>query len=154
MLAYLATQDLALPKGRAQKLLPKYIGPYKIVKADRNQSRYTLELPEELVKRHIHPVFHVTCLRPHIGNNDELFPKQEVSKFYDFGTQPDQEWLVDKIVGHTWEKNNLKFRVQWDQGNHTWEPYNECKDLEALDKYLALWGIKNWCSLSKQGYED
>ena len=30
---YLSTQNLTLPKGRARKLVPKYIGPYKVVKA-------------------------------------------------------------------------------------------------------------------------
>ena len=31
--AYLSTPNLTLPKGRARKLVPKYIGSYKIVKA-------------------------------------------------------------------------------------------------------------------------
>ncbi|KAI0337599.1 hypothetical protein BDW22DRAFT_1312013, partial [Trametopsis cervina] len=29
---YLSTENLQLPKGRAKKLLPKYIGPYTITK--------------------------------------------------------------------------------------------------------------------------
>ncbi|KZT32162.1 hypothetical protein SISSUDRAFT_971594, partial [Sistotremastrum suecicum HHB10207 ss-3] len=29
-LVYLSTKNLSLPKGRARKLLPKYIGPYPI----------------------------------------------------------------------------------------------------------------------------
>ena len=32
---YLSTKNLALPKGRAKKLLPKFIGPYKVVAVDR-----------------------------------------------------------------------------------------------------------------------
>src|SRR5262245_29811980 len=28
---YLSTENLSLPKGRAKKLLPKYIGPYAII---------------------------------------------------------------------------------------------------------------------------
>jgi hypothetical protein len=31
--AYLAMENLNLPKGRAWKLMPKYIGPYKVLKS-------------------------------------------------------------------------------------------------------------------------
>ena len=31
-LAYLSTKNLNLPKGRARKLCPKFIGPYKVTK--------------------------------------------------------------------------------------------------------------------------
>jgi len=43
-----------MPKGRASKLVPKYVGPYKITKAIPLTSNYELELPMELVKRRIH----------------------------------------------------------------------------------------------------
>ena len=46
---YLSTQSLTLPKGRARKLVPKYIGPYKVVKAHNKASTVTLELPLVLV---------------------------------------------------------------------------------------------------------
>ena len=48
---YLSTQNLILPKGRARKLVPKYIGPYKVVKAHNEASTVTLELPPALVAR-------------------------------------------------------------------------------------------------------
>ncbi len=46
--AYLSTQNLALPKGRARKLTPRYIGPYNIIGANAESSAYTLELPHSL----------------------------------------------------------------------------------------------------------
>ena len=46
---YLLTQNLTLPKGRARKLVPKYIGPYKVVKAHNKASTVTLELPPVLI---------------------------------------------------------------------------------------------------------
>jgi hypothetical protein len=45
-LVYLSTKNLSLPKGRASKLLPKFVGPYKITKAIPGSSNYELELLE------------------------------------------------------------------------------------------------------------
>ncbi|KII91925.1 hypothetical protein PLICRDRAFT_64143, partial [Plicaturopsis crispa FD-325 SS-3] len=32
--AYLSTDKLSMPKGRAHKLMPKYIGPYPVTESD------------------------------------------------------------------------------------------------------------------------
>ena len=48
---YLSTQNLTLPKGRARKLVPKYIGPYKVVEGHNEASTVTLKLPPVLVAR-------------------------------------------------------------------------------------------------------
>ena len=45
---YLSTQNLNLPKSRARKLMPKFIGPYKVMKSHPEISRDTLDLPPEL----------------------------------------------------------------------------------------------------------
>src|SRR6202790_3052198 len=46
--AYLSTENLNLPKNRSRKLMPKFIGPYKVTHSYPEESRYTLELPDEL----------------------------------------------------------------------------------------------------------
>ena len=139
-MAYLSTKNLNLPKGRARKLLPKYLGPYKIVEASTDASTYTLELPEELRKRGIFPKFHASLLKKYEKNDEALFPHREPMAFYDFGTPEETEWLVDEIVGHQWEGREVKFHVKWNLGDTTWEPYSNCKDLEALDRYLEIHG--------------
>lgn len=48
-LVYLSTQNLALPKNRARKLAPKYMGPYQVTWVHPETSSYTLELPNDLV---------------------------------------------------------------------------------------------------------
>ena len=48
---YLLTQNLTLPKGRVIKLVPKYIGPYKVVKAHNEASTVPLKLPPVLIAR-------------------------------------------------------------------------------------------------------
>jgi len=50
-LVYLSTKNLSLPKGQANKLMPKYVGPYKVLQAYPETSNYMLELPSELVRR-------------------------------------------------------------------------------------------------------
>ena len=81
-------------------------------------------------------------MRKHITNDDERFPRREVKTFYNFGNDSEAEWLVDEIVDHEWKGNTLRLRVKWDQGDATWESLKDCEDLEALDDYLELWGVK------------
>jgi hypothetical protein len=69
----LSTANLSLPKGRASKLCPKYVGPYKVLKADHKMLTYKLKLPPDLVKQQIHDVFHKNVLKRYIRNNDKLF---------------------------------------------------------------------------------
>ena len=149
-LVYLSTADLNLPKGRANKLLPKFIGPYPIEAAWPDTSTYTLTLPPELVNRRIHPKFHVSRLRPHIKNDDARFPNREINTYYDFGGDPNTEWYVDTIIGHQWSKEKLLLHVKWRLGDVTWEPAKTCEKLEALDDYLALHGVKKPAELPRK----
>jgi Integrase zinc binding domain len=104
-LVYVSTADLSLPKGRARKLMPKYIGPFKVIDARPEVSTYSVDLPTTLKARRIHNRFHRSRLRAHIANDDALFPHREAHPFYDFGTPNDQEWLVDAILAHNWDRN-------------------------------------------------
>ena len=51
------------------------------------------------------------------------------------------EWLVDEIKGHRWSGRKIEFEVQWNYGDNTWEPFEICKDLIALDNYLDRIGV-------------
>lgn len=149
-LVYLSTENLSLPPHRARKLTPRYIGPYRIVSGDSTISAYTLELPEDLTKRGVHPVFHASLLRRHEPNDDDRFPHRDTAVYYDLGVPDDQEWLVDEIVGHTWIGRAIEFQVKWNLGDTTWEPYSHCKDLEALDHYLDAMGVSSWRDLPRK----
>ena len=137
-LIYLLIKNLTLPKHRAQKLMPKFIAPYKILKAMNESSNVTLELPWEFKDRKINPTFHTNLVRPYIKNDDILFQKRDTKVFYDFGNDEDQEWLIKEILAHKWTNNNLKLQVKWTLGDVTWELLSSCKDLEGLDVYLEL----------------
>jgi len=111
-LVYLSTKNLNLPKGRARKLCPKFVGPYKIVQAQPESSNYTLELPIALQTRGIIPTFHVALLRPYHASSDALFPNRLQPEPYNFGAADDQEWFVDNIVGHRWKgPRELEYQV-------------------------------------------
>ena len=85
-----------------------------------------------------------------VTNNNELFPKQDVKSFYDFGQDDEQEWLVEEITSHHWSNSKeLKLEVRWTLGDTTWEPLASCRDLKALDLYLELRGIAHPCNLPK-----
>ncbi|KAI0054632.1 hypothetical protein BV25DRAFT_1765380, partial [Artomyces pyxidatus] len=71
------------------------------------------------------------------------------NRFYDFGQPDDEEWFVDAIVGHEWDGEAIRFQVRWSLGDHTWEPLEVYQDLEALDEYLALQGVKSIRSLPR-----
>ena len=64
-LVYLSTKNLTLPKHRARKLMPKFIGPYKILKAMNKSLNVTLELPQEFKDGKINPTFHMNLVRPY-----------------------------------------------------------------------------------------
>ena len=46
-LVYLSTKNITFPKGLARKLIPKYIGPYKILEDYKNYS-FRIELPSSM----------------------------------------------------------------------------------------------------------
>ena len=140
---YLSTKNLALPKGRAKKLLPKFIGPYKVVEAHTTTSMVTLELRPELTAWRVHPTFHMSLLRAHVPNDDARFLHQDMKAYYNFGAADEPEWFIDEILAHFWvDPMGLELQVRWTLGNMMWEPLASCKELAALDKYLELHGVK------------
>ena len=90
-LVYLSTKNLTLLKGRERKLVPRFIGPYRVLKVMNDSSNITIELPQELKDRRISPTFHTNLVQPYVENNDILFPKQEAYTYYDFSNNNKQE---------------------------------------------------------------
>src|SRR6195952_6005173 len=158
---YLSTKNLTLPKGRAHKLLPKFLGPYTIKKGDKATSRYHLNLPEYFKKRRIHPVFHVSLLRPHFPNDDELFPNRDIDHPYELDIRgEDGEYFASEILAHNFydipikkgkkiigQTPSIEFHVKWDMGDTTWEDITNVDELVILDDYLKLHGATKWQDL-------
>jgi hypothetical protein len=129
-LVYLSTKNINFPKGLARKLIPKFIGPYKILKDYRNHS-FRIDLPSELKQRDVHDAFHASLLRVHVPNDDRIFPGQLDSQLGLF-ENTDREWAVDRVLSHTGTGSNLTFEIQWKVGDVTWLPLAQVEKLEAL----------------------
>ena len=140
-LVYLSMANLTMSKGQVRKFIPRYIGPMKVLKSDGANDTYTLELSEELHKRHIHPTFHIRLLHQYERNDNVLFSKRDMHAFYDVGQSDKDEWFVNEIITHQWGGNKIEFLVKWNLGDSTWEQSSNCEKLEALDGYLELQGV-------------
>ena len=144
---YLSSKNITFAKGLARKLIPKFIGPYKILR-DYQNSSFQPELPPHLKRRGVHDVFHSSLLREHIPNDDRLFPRRMDTQI---GNTPETEgeWAVDRILLHSGSKTNAVFEIRWKSGDTTWLPYYQITHLQALTEYLDLLGEPNIHKLSK-----
>jgi hypothetical protein len=152
-LVYLATDNLRLPKARVRKLMPQFIGPYRVTEYNERAHTAKLALPAELRDRRINDVFHVSKLRKAYENDLKMFPHRDVLVFYDFGTNEELESSVRDIVAHRWEGRNndrLKFYTRFDDGDCEWRDWADCEELAALDDYLKLRNVSSPLELPKE----
>lgn len=139
-LVYVSTRNISLPKGLARKLVPKYIGPYRIIN-DFDNNSYQLELPRNLKRRGIHDVFHSSLLRVHEPNDDRLFPGRLDSQVADLEDK-DEEWAIDRIDSHLGSGRDALFEAVWKSGDRTWVPYESISHLAAVNTYLEALGVE------------
>ena len=146
-LVYLSTKNLSVPKGRAKKLVPRYIGPYRIVKDFRNSS-FRIELPANLKSRGLHDVFHASLLRIHLPNDDRLFPGRLDSQIEYLGST-EGEWMIEHIRTHAGQGPGALFEILWKSGDVTWLPYEQISKSAALQDYLEALGVQRIRNLPK-----
>ena len=151
-LVYLSTKNISMPKGRARKLAPKYLGPFPITKVIKEGATYQLGLSDELTKRGVNRAFHASLLRPHVPNDDRRFPGRLPIQIPGFREKP-EEWIVDRIVTHHGKGLGSEFLIHWKAGDKTWASYREVAHLNALDRYCELMGVKGVSELLSN-YED
>ncbi|KAJ9515330.1 hypothetical protein QJQ45_006553 [Haematococcus lacustris] len=112
------TMNLRNMVGKARKLLPRYVGPFRI-EAHVGRDAVKLTLPPAMSR--IHPVFHVSLLRPYEGNFGRLPPTE-------LGWLDDSpQYEVERIVNHRHVRAGKakEYLVKWkgyDDSDNTWEP--------------------------------
>ncbi|KZV79037.1 hypothetical protein EXIGLDRAFT_632769, partial [Exidia glandulosa HHB12029] len=94
-----------------RKLVPKYIGPFQIMKEVVPGAAYKLVLPPELKN-----TFHVDLLRMHIPNDDACFPGRQWEQVVT-PVEKTANKVVKGIVGFTKHGNGHIFFVRWSDGH-------------------------------------
>ena len=123
---------------RRHKLLPKYIGPLKVIDIA-GYNAVKLDMPKYLA---IHPIVSTTQVKMY-HSRDGIVPPVIINN--------SEEWEVDNIVNHNIfgkkGKTKVEFQVQWKGGaKDSWHEFADLEGcLDTLEKYL----LQN-CSLVKR----
>ncbi|KAJ3500417.1 hypothetical protein NMY22_g19268 [Coprinellus aureogranulatus] len=140
-LVYLSTKNILFPKSLAHKLIPRYIGPFKIIEDFGNQSS-RLELSDSLKQRGVHDIFHASLLHVHIPNDDRLFPGRSDEQVI-ASSEENNEWAIDCILRHAKSGRDALFWVQWRAGSKMFVPWKDISELPAVQVYLNLQNVPN-----------
>ncbi|KAJ9529231.1 hypothetical protein QJQ45_007908 [Haematococcus lacustris] len=134
----LSTMNLRNMVGKARKLLPRYVGPFRI-EALVGRDAVKLTLPQAMSR--IHPVFHVSLLRPYEGNFGHLPPTE-------LGWLDDSpQYEVERIVNHRHVRAGKakEYLVKWkgyDDSDNTWEPASNLANApDCVNLYKAQHGL-------------
>jgi hypothetical protein len=134
----LATKNLKLKGNNPRKLLPRFIGPFKVLKCVGKVS-YKIGLPDHMK---IHNVFHVSLLHPYKSDGKRHMPPPElVDGEYEFTVQSITAHRVSVVGGKRLraKRTKVEYLVSWDgygREHDTWEPAIVVEDTNALDVYL------------------
>ncbi|KAJ9529072.1 hypothetical protein QJQ45_007118 [Haematococcus lacustris] len=133
-----STMNLRNMVGKARKLLPRYVGPFRI-EAHVGRDAVKLTLPPAMSR--IHPVFHVSLLRPYEGNFGRLPPTE-------LGWLDDSpQYEVERIVNHRHVRAGKakEYLVKWkgyDDSDNTWEPASNLANApDCVNLYNAQNGL-------------
>jgi hypothetical protein len=100
-----------LSKG-CQKLALKYIGPYKVIKADPSTSTYSLDIGDS--KRY--NTFHIDVLKHYVNPQLDYFPNRERCRPRISPTEQDLNLEVEKIIGYERLSNDvIRFLCKWSE---------------------------------------
>jgi hypothetical protein len=118
---------------KSRKLLPKWVGPFKVVQVV-GPVAYKLEMTPGWK---VHPVFHVSLLEPYRDNGKVQPPPPPVK------VEGDLEYEVESIEGHRFRGGRhprTSYLVAWKgygQEHNSWEP--EKNVVNAPEKVADYW---------------
>ena len=132
----LSTANISFKRVGAPKLMPRYIGPFKVVKRI-GATAYELELAKNM---RIHDVFHVSLLKSYVPGRGFIPPPPQLTN------DGQVEFEVERILQHEdrryrGHKSRRWYYVHWkgyDRSHDTWEPaanLTSCPD--KLTEYWA-----------------
>ena len=129
--------NLKKPAEATRKLLPRFIGPFKVIQkvgVPGKEVAYKLELPDSMQR--VHPVFHVSLLKPfhRDGREQPVPPPIELE-------DGDVLWQFEEILDDRKARYGRKhdYLVKWLGFGHehsSWEPESSFEHAtDALDEY-------------------
>lgn len=121
----LSTKNISLVGNK--KLLPRYIGPFKIVKMI-NPVAAQLFLPEHML---IHDVFHVSLLRHYSGDIPDGFTVPDIPQVVDGVPFYSVERLLFYRLRKVGRKTVKEYLIKWrgyDDKHNSWEPESNITD--------------------------
>ena len=122
---FLMIRQNQLPPGMSSKLSAKFSGPWPIVAAVGSHA-FKLDLPATV---NIHPVFHVSQLKPYIASNTPDTPTQPPPLYAD---RRGGTYNVEAILGKRKHRSSWQYLVKWegyDSTENTWEPLANVRHL-------------------------
>ena len=115
-----------------KKFTSKYVGPYKVLEK-LSTTAYKLELPASMK---MHPVFHVSLIKPYKGNpaefNRQTPPPPEVI----IGSN-DEEYEVEAILNKRIIRKKPQYLIKWTGYplyDSTWEPLENLTNAKEMVK--------------------
>ncbi|KAK3523581.1 hypothetical protein QTP70_002729 [Hemibagrus guttatus] len=133
---WLSTQDIRI-RLPCRKLSPRFIGPFPITRQI-NPVTYHLQLPPEYK---IHPVFHVSLLKPH---HLSVLPSTEPGEAEEpplpLIVDDGAAYLVQDILDSRCRGGHLEYLVDWEgygPEERSWVPRNNLLDPSLLDDFHA-----------------
>lgn len=133
----------------AKKLLPKFIGPFTIVRKI-SDAAFKLTLPSTMSR--VHPVFHVSLLKPYVPSGAVQPPPPIMDE------EGDVVYYVDFILGHRPRKYGRKtiteYLVKWKGYGHehnTWEPEFNIMDPDLIKAYEHTLKLRSEVTIPPKG---
>lgn len=130
----LSTKNIKLKSPGTQKLLPKWIGPFTVIK-DIKGIAFKLALPVSMAK--IHPVFHASLLKPYYPSGSTQPPPPPI-----LDDEGDLVYFVETVLDHRLRKSGRKsvteYLIKWRGYSHehnTWEPESNVFDDDLIKEY-------------------
>ena len=126
----LSSQNIALKHPGSRKMLPKWLGPFKVV-SEVNPVAFKLELPPALSR--LHPVFHASLLKPYVSDGGPK-PNPPPIVLEDGDILYEVEALLDKR--HSGRKT--EYLVKWSGYGHehnSWEPVRNIADPALIEEF-------------------
>jgi hypothetical protein len=132
----LSTANIVIKTPGKQKLLPRFIGPYEILQKV-GRAAYKLKLPQEMSK--VHPVFHVSLLKPYCTDGVSTVEPPAPLYHADDGVPI---WEVEEILAHREQKLRAgkvkrSYLIKWKgfgPESNTWQPETDISQA-ALQAY-------------------